>query len=114
MVSLGFNKSNKESYNMLAELDSDGSGSLDFNEFFKLMAEKVSDDFSRSQSRKIFAIYDPEKQGYIAVKDLVQIAARLGETVSVEEINEMIQRADKDKDGVVSEEEFYAIMTRKV
>jgi Ca2+-binding EF-hand superfamily protein len=32
----------------------------------------------------------------------------------MEEINELIKRADSDHDGVVSEEEFYTLLTRKV
>ena len=34
--------------------------------------------------------------------------------MSDDELNEMIVRADLDRDGKVSFEEFYAIMTKKI
>jgi Ca2+-binding EF-hand superfamily protein len=34
--------------------------------------------------------------------------------MSDDELQEMINRADTDKDGKVSFEEFYAIMTKKI
>lgn len=112
MVSLGFDGKNSGIFQMITELDSDGNGNIDFGEFFSLMTTKISDKNNRAQYSKIFSIYDAERKGYITAENLVQVAATLGETISVEEINELIKRADSDHDGVVSEEEFYAIMTR--
>jgi centrin-1 len=45
---------------------------------------------------------------------LRRIAQDLGENITEEEINELIHRADIDQDGLVSEEEFYTIVTRKI
>lgn len=41
------------------------------------------------------------------------MAKELGETIDDGELQEMIERADTDNDGLVSEEEFYNIMTKK-
>jgi len=114
MVSLGFDTKNGSIFQMITELDSDGNGNLDFNEFFGLMTTKISDKNTRAQYAKVFAIYDDERKGYITAENLVHVAQTLGETITIEEVNELIKRADTDHDGVVSEEEFYAIMTRKV
>lgn len=114
MVSLGFDGKNSGIFQMITELDSDGNGNIDFAEFFSLMTTKISDKNTRAQYSKVFAIYDAERKGYITAENLVQVAATLGETITIEEVNELIKRADSDHDGVVSEEEFYAIMTRKV
>jgi Ca2+-binding EF-hand superfamily protein len=38
----------------------------------------------------------------------------LGENISNEEIDELIHRADLDQDGLISEEEFYEIVTRPI
>lgn len=114
MVSLGFDSKNGSIFQMITELDSDGNGNLDFNEFFGLMTTKISDKNSRAQYAKVFAIYDEERKGYLTADDLVRVAQTLGENISAEEIAELIKRADSDHDGVVSEEEFYNIMTRKL
>jgi Ca2+-binding EF-hand superfamily protein len=45
---------------------------------------------------------------------LRRVAQDLGESLSEEELQELITRADTDHDGLVSEEEFYTIVTRKV
>ena len=113
MVSLGFDSKSGSIFQMITELDSDGNGNLDFNEFFGLMTTKISDKNSRAQYAKVFAIYDEERKGYITAENLVKVAETLGETISIEEINELIRRGDSDHDGVVSEEEFYNLMIRK-
>jgi centrin-1 len=51
--------------------------------------------------------------GYISIKNLRRVAKELGETIDDPELQEMIERADNDNDGLVSEEEFYNIMTKK-
>ena len=114
MVSLGFDTKNGSIFQMISDLDSDGNGNLDFSEFFALMTTKISDKNSRAQYAKVFAMFDEHKKGYIAAEDLVHVAEILGETITAAEIAELIKRADTDSDHVVSEEEFYAIMTRKV
>ena len=37
----------------------------------------------------------------------------LGENIDEHELQEMIEKADKDNDGLVSEDEFYNVMTHK-
>ena len=99
---------------MIADLDTDGNGTIDFNEWFTLMTKRVNDKDSRANINKIFALYDDERTGYISAKNLRRIAQELGENISEDEINELIHRADIDQDGLVSEEEFYTIVTRKI
>lgn len=78
------------------------------------MTTRISDKNSRGQYGKVFAIFDEEKKGYITAQNLLKAGEILGESITAGEIAELIKRADLDNDGVVSEEEFYAIMTRKV
>jgi Ca2+-binding EF-hand superfamily protein len=51
--------------------------------------------------------------GYIALKELRKVAKDLGELTDDSVLQEMIERADFDHDTVVSEEEFYALLTKK-
>ena len=37
----------------------------------------------------------------------------IGENIDDADLQEMIERADTDNDGLISEEEFYAIMTKR-
>jgi Ca2+-binding EF-hand superfamily protein len=52
--------------------------------------------------------------GYIALKDLRKVAKDLGELTDDNVLQEMLEKADHDQDGVVSEDEFYNLLTKKV
>lgn len=45
--------------------------------------------------------------------DLRKVSKELGEIVDDNVLQEMIERADYDQDGVVSFEEFYNLLTKK-
>jgi centrin-1 len=105
---------------MIAELDQDGSGQIEFPEFFYMMTTRPSDNETRDEVHKVFITFDSQKTGtfllnpgFIALKDLRKVAKDLGELTDDTVLQEMIERADLDQDGVVSEEEFYALITKK-
>ena len=98
---------------MIAELDKDGSGMIEFDEFFYMMTTRPSDNESRDEVHKVFVTFDPNKTGFVALKDLRKVAKDLGELTDDSVLQEMIERADTDLDGVVSEEEFYNLITKK-
>jgi Ca2+-binding EF-hand superfamily protein len=113
MTSLGFEAKNQIIYQMISDLDADGSGQIDFEEFIRLMTARISEKDSKDDIRKVFNLFDDEKTGYISIKNLRRVAKELGETIEDTDLQEMIERADADNDGLVSEEEFYSIMTKK-
>ena len=47
------------------------------------------------------------------MKDIRKVAKDLGELTDDNTLQDMIERADADHDGVVSEEEFYNLITKK-
>lgn len=114
MVSLGFESKNAVIFQMIADLDEDGNKQIDFDEWVHLMTYKVSSTSDKSAMRKVFPLYDDEKTDHISVKNLRRVAMDLGESISEEELQEMIDRADLDRDGLVNFDEFYTILTRKV
>ena len=57
-----------------------------------------------------FRIFDNGESGKIKFKDLKRVAKELGENMTDEEINEMIEETDKDGDAEISLEEFQNIM----
>ena len=50
---------------MISDLDADGSGQIDFNEFLDLMTARISDKDSKEDIEKVFKLFDDEKTGYI-------------------------------------------------
>ncbi len=43
---------------MINDVDSDGSGSIDFPEFLKMMAKKISDMEMEDEIREAFRVFD--------------------------------------------------------
>lgn len=113
MISLGFDTRNASIYQMVLDLDSDGNGTIDFDEWLALMTRRTNDKDTRAGLKKVFDLFDDERTGYISIKNLRRVAQEVGENISEEELQDLITRADLDGDGLVSEEEFYRIITRK-
>ena len=113
MVSLGMEAKNPMIYQMVADLDKDGSGQIDFDEFLAMMTTSPSQNESREEVSKVFSLFDTEHQGYVSIRDLRKISKELGELHDDNELQDMIEKADYDLDGVVNLEEFYNILTKK-
>jgi Ca2+-binding EF-hand superfamily protein len=48
---------------MIAELDADGSGSIEFGEFYEMMTHQPNEQESREEIHKIFVMFDVFKTG---------------------------------------------------
>ena len=66
----------------------------------KLSADQIE------ELRKAFDVMDANKDGQVTKDELKQLLSGLGEEVTDEVVNEMIQIADTDGDGKVNFEEF--------
>ena len=117
MKSLGFETKNQVIYNLIASVDENSSGEIDFEEFLKVISSKIGDVSSddKESIRKVFDLYDDDQTGFISFGNLKRVAKELGEDVNMSDadLQEMIDRADTDKDGQISFDEFYAVMTKR-
>ena len=98
---------------MISDLIEDGITQIDFQEFLDTMTNRVSNKDTRQDMRKIFSMFDEDKKGSISLKNLKKIVLELGASIDDGEMQEMIEKADLDRDGEVNEEEFYQIMTKR-
>ena len=96
---------------MMTEVDTDGDGEIDFDEFLSMMKEMSGD--SEKELLQAFQVFDKNKDGFISADELRQVMATLGETLSQEEIEEMIKEADQDGDGQGDYNEFVKMMSPK-
>ncbi|KAF4693146.1 Caltractin ICL1e [Perkinsus olseni] len=113
MQSLGFESKNPTIYQMIADLEKESNSAVDFEEFLDSITNKLGDKESREGIMRIFNLFDDDKTGTITIKNLRRVAKELGETMTDEELREMIERADSNGDGEISAEDFYNIMTKK-
>jgi len=110
MRALGFEVKKDEIKKMVDDLDRDGDGSVDFDEFMAMMTGKMGDKDQREQLLEGFALYDEDETGKISFANLQRVAKELGEGMCDEELQEMIDEADRDGDGEINEEEFLSMM----
>merc|ERR1712022_74970 len=110
MRALGFEVRSDEVKKMVEDLDRDGDGTVDFDEFLQMMSGKLGDKDAREQLLEGFALYDEDETGKISFDNLKRVAQELGEAMGDDEIQEMIDEADHDGDGEINEDEFLSIM----
>nr|CCA22583.1 caltractin putative [Albugo laibachii Nc14] len=112
MRALGFEPKKEEIKKMIADIDKDGSGTIDFTEFLEMMTTKMSEKDSKEEIIKAFRLFDDDETGKITFRNLKRVAKELGENMTDEELQEMIDEADRDGDGEINEEEFLRIMKK--
>jgi Ca2+-binding EF-hand superfamily protein len=71
--SMGQDLSEDELKAMIAGVDDDGSGQIEFNEFIVLMCSNFGEQNFDKDMQEQFAMYDPDNTGQISVDDLKQM-----------------------------------------
>merc|ERR1712097_56807 len=112
MRALGFEPKQEEIDKMVRDVDDDGSGSVDYPEFLDMMAHKILNRDPVEEINKAFKLFDDDNTGRVTFKNLKRVAKELVERLTDEELQEMIDEADRDGDGEVNEEEFLRIMKK--
>eukprot|EP01105_Mastigella_eilhardi_P001537 TRINITY_DN11839_c0_g1_i3.p3 TRINITY_DN11839_c0_g1~~TRINITY_DN11839_c0_g1_i3.p3 ORF type:complete len:164 (+),score=74.54 TRINITY_DN11839_c0_g1_i3:52-492(+) len=104
----GARPTDTELQDMIREVDTDGSGTVELNEFVAMMERKIAED--KDEAKEAFKMFDLDGNGLITAVELKQVMAKLGEALSDAEITAMIKEADADGDGQINFNEFKKIM----
>ena len=112
MEQLGQAANEADLHAMVSDVDTDGDGEINFEEFLMMMARKENTD--NDEIRAAFAIFDKNQDGFISRTELRTVMESLGEEqLTEEDIDTMMKGADQNGDGQVSFEEFAAMMRGK-
>eukprot|EP01004_Peranema_trichophorum_P007944 NODE_6712_length_852_cov_58.119342_g6114_i0.p1 GENE.NODE_6712_length_852_cov_58.119342_g6114_i0~~NODE_6712_length_852_cov_58.119342_g6114_i0.p1 ORF type:complete len:176 (-),score=54.22 NODE_6712_length_852_cov_58.119342_g6114_i0:245-772(-) len=111
MRALGFDVRKEEVLKLLEEFDREGGGHIGLSEFSEIMSEKICERDPREEMVKAFQLFDDDNTGKISIKNLRRVARELGENMTDDELQAMIDEFDKDQDGEINEDEFISIMT---
>lgn len=114
---LGFEPHKEDIKKLLADIDKGGgrettAGMIDFKEFLEIMTAKMSEKDNPEEIEKAFELFDEDNTGSISFENLKRVAEELGETISDDELREMIFEACKDRNGTVSRQDFKNILDR--
>merc|ERR1711939_1186513 len=96
MRALGFEPKKEEIQKMISDVDDDGSGTIEYEEFLKMMTHKILNRDPKDEILKAFRLFDDDETGKISFKNLKRVAKELGERMTDEELQEMIDEADRD------------------
>lgn len=110
MRSLGQHPTEAELADMVREIDTDGNGQIDFNEFLNMMIIKMKDVITEDEIREAFLLFDNDGNGYISSAELRHVMTSLGETLTDEEVEELMNEADANNDGQIDYDEFVKLM----
>merc|ERR1711918_307833 len=95
MRALGFEIKNEELKKMVTDVDNDGNGTIEFSEFLSMMTAKMGEKDTREDIEKVFKLFDNDSTNKITFRNLARVAEELGETIDDEELQDMINQADR-------------------
>ena len=110
MVSMGQSPTDDEINEMMREVDLNQDGKIDFDEFMILMTKSSPDTQNEEEVINAFRVFDKEGNGLIASSELKHIMMTIGDKMTEEEADEMVNEADIDEDGMINYEEFVRMM----
>jgi len=113
MKSLNHQTSDLEIQEMINEVDIDGNGKIDFEEFVSLMNRRTKETDTEEEVINAFRVFDKDQNDTISSTELRHIMTTIGDKLTDEEVDEMIREADIDGDGYINYVEFVRMMMAK-
>ncbi|XP_040568626.1 troponin C, isotype gamma [Lepeophtheirus salmonis] len=111
---MGFRPSKEELKEILEEIDEDGSGEIEFEEFCQLCAkfliEEPDEETMKAELKEAFRVYDKEANGFITTDQLREIISELDQRLTVDDLDGIIEEIDEDGSGTMDFDEFCAMM----
>ncbi|PIN23784.1 Calmodulin and related proteins (EF-Hand superfamily) [Handroanthus impetiginosus] len=115
LISLGHEKAEaaKEAEGMVKEMDFDGDGFVDLDEFLSAMgSDSANGIFRDSEIIEAFRVFDYDNNGLISAKELKKVLERVGcGKCSLRDCKKMVKGVDRNGDGFVDFEEFKVMMS---
>ena len=112
MRSLGQNPTEEQIVQMIEEVDEDGNGEIDFDEFLGMMSKLVQESNEDLELRDAFNMLDEDADGLISVDEVRYVLMQLGEHPTEQEIADIIRTTDADGDGLVSLEDIMRMVSQ--
>lgn len=112
--SLGLKPTGDQIYALLAKMDSNGNGSVEFDELVEAIMPEMTEEviLNQEQLMEVFRTFDHDGNGFITAVELANSMAKMGQPLSFRELTEMFREADVNGDGLISFPEFAAVMAK--
>mmetsp|Transcript_2545 Transcript_2545/g.7612 ORF Transcript_2545/g.7612 Transcript_2545/m.7612 type:complete len:152 (+) Transcript_2545:101-556(+) len=108
MRSLGACPTETTVQEIIAEIDPQGTGLVEYPVFRDVMIKHKDTGLTEDEVRDAFRVFDKEGKGMIAASELRHVMTTIGgkEKLSNEEADEMIKEANVDANGMINYIEF--------
>jgi len=110
MKMLGHKLNDEELEECIKMVDSDGGGSVDIDEFMELMRTKTKEAQDEVEVKEAFRVLDKEGKGEIHTDVITEILRMLDDTLTEDDLRDLISEIDSDGSGWVDYDEFKALM----
>ncbi|XP_022777024.1 probable calcium-binding protein CML15 [Durio zibethinus] len=112
--SLGLKPSGDQIHILLANMDANGNGYVEFDELVSAIMPDMSEQIliNQAQLLEVFRSFDRDGNGFITAAELAGSMAKMGHPLTYRELSEMMREADSNGDGVLSFNEFANIMAK--
>lgn len=99
------NVTEEEVQDRINEVDYDGNGNIEFEEFVLIQSKRIMDN-KEQRIREMFKMFDEDGNNSLSVMELQKGIAEMGDEFSIEELEELLQKANIDPDSEIHVEEF--------
>ncbi|PIA16878.1 putative Centrin-3 [Coemansia reversa NRRL 1564] len=107
---LGFNLKKDEVLRLMNQYGAKDGSKIDLNGFQKALTPLISAVDPIDEYKKAFRLFDESGTGIISAASIRRVARELGEIISDEEIQAMIDEFDYTNNGGIIEKDFLKIM----
>ena len=87
---------------LFKQVDLDGNGLIDYDEFVRLVEERVRAQPDDTEMRAMFEAFDKDKNGTIELSELREVAEALGEKIPEDQLSDIVKNLDTNGDGKIS------------
>ena len=108
MKNFGYPIKKSEAQRMISEIDDNGDGELDFEEFVTLM-EKQTNYVDQTEEELVLAAFksfDKDHDGKITNHELKYLLTQMGDKFTDEELNLLFQESNLDINGTLDYQDF--------
>jgi Ca2+-binding EF-hand superfamily protein len=110
MASLGYEKKNPALFEIISNIENDYKNGITFDQFLDGVEEQVSDTTSKDGSRRVFETFsDGDK---ITVTSIKKATEELGDSVTSDEVKDLLAKAADNATNMTSEEFYEIIQTQ--
>jgi Ca2+-binding EF-hand superfamily protein len=100
-----------QAHQVLAIVSASGHvGDIDFAAFLEIFGFG-SDTANEATLQSVFDAFDSTGSGSFGAEEFEKVAAGVGEHFSAAEVDQIIEYADKDRDGAINFDEFVSVVT---